>query len=106
MAHPLRLWLNFLTMIQPIATDGCELWGIFGWRKNEINCIRKYLLVNSHKFEKLLTKFCKQTLGMGIQTPDLMVKGELGSYPIMGNIIKSCYGYWQHILKPNTTKYL
>ncbi len=40
---------------------------------------------------------------MGIQTPDLIVKAELGRYPIMGNIIKLCYGYWQHILKANTS---
>ncbi len=47
-----------------------------------------------HTFEKLHSKFCKQTSGLDQQTPDIMAKAELGRIPIMAAIIKRCYGYW------------
>ena len=56
------------------------------------------MLSNSHIYEKLQNKFCKQTLGIHRQTPDILAKAEMGRYPTMGNIMKQCYGFWQHVL--------
>ena len=91
----------FDSMIQSITTFGSELWGVFGWRKNEKKCIENYLMSHSHKFEKLHGMFCKQTLGLNKSSPDLLAKAELGRYPVMGSIIKLSYGFWQHILNSN-----
>ncbi len=58
-----------------------------------------------YTFEKLHSKFCKQTLGLDQQTPDIMGKAELGRIPIMAAIIKRCYGYWQHLLNTNSQSF-
>lgn len=86
------------TMIQPILLYGCELWGIHGWRLNQVACIRNFMLSKNNKFEIFHNKFCKQSLGLNNQAPDILAKAELGRYPLMGNIIKHTYCYWQHIL--------
>ena len=91
----------FDSMVKSIATYGSELWGILGWRKNNSDCVINYLLSKNHTFEKLHSRFCKQTLGLDNQTPDILAKAELGRYPIMSTIIKLCYGYWQHVLASN-----
>ncbi len=88
----------FDTIITPIMLYGCELWGVYGWRINNIDCITKYMLYNNHKFEKLQAKFCKNVLGLNKQTPDILAKAELGRYPLMNNILKLSYSYWQHLL--------
>ncbi len=48
--------------------------------------------------KKLHTKFCKQTLGVDKQTPNMLAKAELGRYPIMNDIIKQNFRYWQNII--------
>ena len=41
---------------------------------------------------------CKNALGINRYTPDWIAKAELGIFPIMCNIIKNIFGYWQHVL--------
>ena len=88
----------FNTMVQPILTYECELWGVYGWRKNECNSIWNYIMSNKHQYDKLHSRVCKQFLGIDKQTPDVIAKAELGRFPIMGTIIKRIYSYWQHVL--------
>jgi hypothetical protein len=88
----------FESMTQSVALYGCELWGIYGWRTNNIECITNYLLSSKHKFEKLHSRFCKQVMGIDRSTPDLLAKAELGRYLLMSTIVKLSYNYWQHIL--------
>jgi hypothetical protein len=56
----------FDSMVKPIILYGCETWG-FG--NNEI-------------IERIHLKFCKLLLHLKTSTPDYMVYGELGRYPI------------------------
>ena len=56
----------FDKMIKPILLYGCEVWG-FG--KNEV-------------LERVHLKFCKILLNLKLSTPNYMVYGELGRYPI------------------------
>ncbi len=87
------------SMIQSVLLYGSELWGIFGWRSNTLSCINNYLTSNNHIFEKLHSKVCKHILGLNRQSPDILAKAELGRFPLMSNIIKQSYTFWQHILQ-------
>jgi len=49
---------------------------------------------------------CKNVLGVHKNAADLMAKAELGRYPLMSNIIKNIYSYWQHILQANESSLL
>ena len=60
--------------------------------------INKYLIRIKHKFEKLHTKVCRNILGVHKNSTELMVKAELGRYPLMMNILANISGYWQHVL--------
>ncbi len=92
----------FDTMIQPILVYGSEIWAMFGWWKNNLECIKNSITSKQHTFEKL---HGKHTLGLDQQTPDIMAKAELRKIPIMAAIIKRCYGYWQHILNTNSQSF-
>lgn len=83
----------FDSMIKPIALYGSELWGIYGWRKNSVSSIYNYLMSKCHPFEKLHNKFCKQSIGVDKQSPDLLAKAEMGRYPLMADIVKPNYRY-------------
>ena len=96
----------FDTMIQPILLYGCELWSIFGWRQNTLYHINKYLLYGKHRFETLHTKMCRNVLGVQRKATELLVKAELGRYPLISNIIKQTYTYWQHIVGSNQSTLL
>lgn len=96
----------FETMIQPILLYGCELWGIYGWKKNTLYHIHKYLLSEKLKFETLHTKMCRNILGVHRKATGVLAKAELGRYPLMTNIIKNTYTYWQHILNSKQTSLL
>ena len=91
----------FESMVQPILLYGCEIWGVFGWRKNNNKCTLQYLFNNKHSFEKLHTQLCRSALGINRYATEIMVKSELGRYPLMANILQHTYAYWQHILNVN-----
>ncbi len=95
----------FDSIIQPILVYGSEIWAMFGWRKNHLACIRNFIMSKQHTFEKSHSEFCKETLGLDQQTPDIMAKAELGRIPIIAAIINRCYGYWQHLLNTNSQSF-
>ena len=89
----------FDSMVKPILLYCSEIWAIFGWTKNNIFSIKKYLLNANLKFEKLHSKMCRNTLGVHRKTTESLAKAELGRYPLMSNIIQNTYTYWQHMLE-------
>jgi hypothetical protein len=56
----------FDQMVKPILLYGCEIWG-FG---------------NNDLLEKVHLKFCKMILNLKTSTPNYMIYGELGRYPV------------------------
>ena len=75
-------------MITPILTYGCEVWGY----------------EDCKILEGLHLKYCKYILGLKKTTPNVMIYGELGRYPIDIEIKSKMLGYWQRILRSKENK--
>ena len=64
---PIDLQLKlFDTLILPIITYGCEVWGY----------------ENTNLLEKLHLQYCRNIVGVRTTTPNFMAYGELGRTPI------------------------
>ena len=74
--------------VKPILLYGCETWG-FG--KNDI-------------IERVHLKFCKLLLHVKTSTPNVMVYGELGRYPIDIDIKVRMISYWSKLILGNQSK--
>ncbi len=64
--------------VLPIMLYGCEIWG-FG---------------NNNILETVFLKFCKYLLGLKNSTPNCMVYGEVGCYPVSVHIKVRMIVYW------------
>ena len=64
--------------VLPIMLYGCEIWG-FG---------------NNNILETVFLKFCKYLLGLKSSTPNCMVYGEVGCYPVSVHIKVRMIAYW------------
>ena len=73
----LRLHL-FDSVIKPIALYGCEVWGF-----DDIGLA-----------DKLQLRFIKNSLGLKMRTPTVMVRGETGCYPCSIDIKCRLLNYW------------
>jgi hypothetical protein len=76
-------------MIKPILLYGCEVWGFC---KNEV-------------LERVHLKFCKILLNLKSSTPNYMVYGELGRYPIDIDIKVRIISYWARLLSGKQAKF-
>jgi hypothetical protein len=72
----------FDSMVKPIILYCCETWG-FG---------------NNKIIERLHLKLCKLLLHLKTSTPDYMVYGELGRYPIIIDIKVKMINFWCKII--------
>ena len=68
--------------IKPILLYGCEVWGY----------------CNTRFIEKLHLKFCKHILNLKSSTPNFMVYGELGRYPLIINVKVRMISFWGKLL--------
>ncbi len=69
--------------IQPILMYASEIWGT----------------VRLDGIEKVHMMACKRFLGVPLRTPNKMVYGELGRYPLFVNSTLRCLKYWLRVLK-------
>ena len=80
---PIKIQLElFDKMVKPILLYGCEVWG-FG--KNTV-------------LERIHLKFCKILLNLKSSTPNYMIYGELGRYPIDIDIKVRMVSYWAKLV--------
>ena len=87
---PTKLALKvFSSQIVPILLYGAEVWAPYSnvnfcnWDKNIL--------------ERTQTQFLKRILGCDIHTPNLMIRGELGKYPLLCDIITRSVSFISHI---------
>jgi len=80
----------FNKLIEPILSYGCEVWG----------------LNNSVQIERIHIRYCKQVLGVRLQTQNNFVYGELGRVPLINKRIICVLKYWFKILQSDDVKYI
>ena len=78
----------FDRIIQPILLYGCEVWGFS----------------NNAIVERVHLKFCKLLLHLKPSTPDFMIYGELGRYPMDIQIKTRMISYWSNLINGKQTK--
>lgn len=78
----------FEKMVKPILLYGSEIWGIG----------------NLDIIEQVQLKFYKQIFGLKLSTPNYMVYGELGIYPIKIDIYTRMINFWSKLLINNNQK--
>ena len=79
----------FDKMVKPILLYGSEIWG---YSKN-IDCL-----------EKIQLRFCKLLLKLKSSTPNYMIYGELGRFPIEIDIKIRMVSFWARLLLGKETK--
>ena len=94
----LPLWLSlkiFNSQIKPILLYGSEIWGAYG----------NYDFSNWEvtTTERTNTQFLKRILGCNIQSPNIMVRGEVGERPLLVDIIIRSTNYIKHVTLNNGT---
>jgi hypothetical protein len=67
------------------------------------NCYEDFLSnqISKIHIEKIHTKFGKFVLGVRAKSSDDAVRGELGSYPILYDILLNMIKFWLHLVKNN-----
>jgi hypothetical protein len=78
----------FNTMVVPIMMYGADVWGY----------------TNSKLIEKLQLRFCKILLSVKRSTPNVMVLGELGMYPLDIYIKVKMISFWLKLTQSNKCK--
>ena len=77
--------LSLLLLSCPVMLYGCEIWGFS----------------NLSLIEKLHLKFCKHILNLNSSTPNYMVYGELGRYPLAINVKVRMITFWANMIYSN-----
>ena len=86
---PIDVMLDlFDKTVLPVLLYGCEVWG----------CEKNIVL------DTVYLKFCKYLLGLKTSTPNCMVFGELGTYPISVTIKVRLVSYWLNIVSADENK--
>ena len=78
----------FDKIVKPILLYGCEIWGF----------------CNFEVIEKVHLKFCKLLLKVKKSTPNYMIYGEVGAYPLYCSVKSQMINYWINILCSKNNK--
>ena len=87
----------FSTLVSPILTYCSEVWGpllLQGLANNTCNIIA---VCNKFPTEGVLLKFARYLLGVNNKSSILAVRGELGLFPLVGDILRLTVKYWSRI---------
>ena len=76
------------TLVLPALLYSCEIWG----SENIDLC------------EKLHIKFCRYVLNVKFSTPNFMIYGELGRFPVMSFLYSQMILFWANLLFRNSNK--
>ncbi|XP_078607973.1 uncharacterized protein LOC144879949 [Branchiostoma floridae x Branchiostoma japonicum] len=79
----------FDTMILPVLMYGCEIWGFH----------------TGNQLEIVHNKFCKFYLGVGQNTPNIAVRGELGRHPLYVLRYSRIIKFWLKVLEMDNNRY-
>ena len=82
----------FDSLVAPVAMYGCEVWGPLILKK--LNTSNFMNICETAHIEKLNIKLCKYLLGVGRKTTNAAVRGELGRYPLLLNVLVHSFKYW------------
>jgi hypothetical protein len=87
------------TLVRPIYMYGSEVWGPFMNTTERAFDITgdRYNLFDKNSFEKLDLKFCRGILGVHKKASNAAVRGELGRYPAIIQIIRHTLKNWIRI---------
>ena len=89
---PTKLALQvFKSQIMPILLYGSEVWGPY----MDFN----YTSWEKSKIERIHTQYIKRILGCNIQTSNLMCRGEVGSRPLLLEILKRSISYRKSVIE-------
>ena len=97
----------FDTLVKPITTYGCEVWGPFITNDKLLQSeTENYEAFHTHKFEKINLRFCKSILGVHRKATNAAILGDLGRYPLIIYILKQSFKYWSRVAEGNSNKVL
>lgn len=86
---PVDLLLElFDSLVSPVLLYSCEIWGF----------------ENLNLIEGVHLDFCKPLLKLRKSTPNYMVYGELGRFPMYLRIYQRMYNFWCTLVQPKTDK--
>jgi hypothetical protein len=74
--------------VKPILLYGCEIWGFS----------------NIELLERIQLKFCKLLLNLKKSTPNFMVYGELGVYPLSVSVKVRMVNFWSKLVNGKESK--
>ena len=87
--------------IKPILLYSAEVWGMFEAESKRGKTRSLETMFDDLHIEKLNVKFCKYLLGVNKKASNLAVRGELGRYPLLIDVVLSMVKYWVRL---NDTK--
>ena len=85
----------FDALVTPIATYASQVWGLTFTEKIETTDFKS--LCDNAPVEKINIKLCKYILGVNKYSVNIAVKGELGRFPLMINIINQSLKYSERV---------
>ena len=86
--------------IRPILLHSSEILGYFSSNKYINNLDRLFKKeIHSLVLEKIHIKFCKFILGVRTKSSNMGVRGDLGNFPILFDVLYNMVKYWCHIVK-------
>ena len=85
----------FNSQIKPILLYGAEVWAPYS--------LYNYDNWDSSETEKCHTQFLKRIMGCDIHSPNLMIRGELGTNPLLTDVICRSISFVKHLATNNTS---